>query len=116
MSYPALLNGSIGTSLSASLVSCMRRTSGCARSSHQATFSSRALSELTFHVAMRTRDSGHQAQHARWRAQDQGIRVALDRRGRFGELHELGVEGRAGAEGAGAGERTHGQTVAIQRI
>src|SRR3954469_21890874 len=32
----------------------MHRTSGCASSSHSSTRASRALSELTFHVAMRT--------------------------------------------------------------
>src|SRR5881396_1887734 len=42
-----------GASASASFVSCMRSTSGAARSSHQRTFSRRAGSELTFHVAMR---------------------------------------------------------------
>src|SRR5262247_106778 len=42
-----------GASASRSLVSCMRSTSGLARSSHHATFSRRARSELTFHVAIR---------------------------------------------------------------
>src|SRR5262245_5563363 len=38
---------------SASFVSCIKSTSGSARSSHQPTFSKRAFSELTFQVAMR---------------------------------------------------------------
>src|SRR5689334_6012789 len=42
-------------SASVSLVSCSSSTSGCARSSHHATFSRRALREFTFQVAMRTR-------------------------------------------------------------
>ena len=42
-----------GASSSESFVSCIRSTSGCARSSHSITRSMRALSELTFHVAMR---------------------------------------------------------------
>src|SRR5215208_2403131 len=47
-----------GASPSASFVSCIRRMSGFARSSHQSTFSWRALSELTFQVAIRTVGSG----------------------------------------------------------
>src|SRR5437867_4743302 len=43
----------MGASRSASLVSCIRSTSGLARSSHHVTFSRRAFSELTFQVAMR---------------------------------------------------------------
>src|SRR5437773_2553209 len=37
----------------ASLASCIRSTSGLARSSHNVTFPRRAFSELTFQVAMR---------------------------------------------------------------
>src|SRR5262245_821439 len=44
---------STGASASASFVSCISRTSGFARASHQATLSSRARSELTFQVAIR---------------------------------------------------------------
>src|SRR3954451_889542 len=51
--YPRLAKKSCGTSLSASFVSCISITSGRARSSHQDTLSRRALSELTFQVAMR---------------------------------------------------------------
>src|SRR5687767_6325986 len=54
-SYPAPVKASRGISSSASLVSCMSRTSGFARSSHHVTFSSRAFSELTFQVAIRIR-------------------------------------------------------------
>src|SRR3954447_15626134 len=46
-------NAIAGASGSASFVSCISRTSGAARSSHQSTFSWRAFSELTFQVAMR---------------------------------------------------------------
>src|SRR5438093_8463111 len=53
-SYPAFRNASRGASASASLVSCISRTSGRPRSSHQATLSKRALSELTFQVAILT--------------------------------------------------------------
>src|SRR5258707_913727 len=42
-----------GAAASVGLVSCMRRISGGARSSHFSTASWRALSELTFQVAMR---------------------------------------------------------------
>ena len=42
-----------GASASASFVSCISRTSGCARSSHHVTLSSRAFSEFTFQVAIR---------------------------------------------------------------
>ena len=44
---------SAGASASVSLVSCMSRTSGLARSSHHVIFSSLAFSELTFQVAIR---------------------------------------------------------------
>jgi len=52
-SYPASLNVLTGASASPSLVSCIRSTSGFARSSHHMTFSRRAFSELTFQVAIR---------------------------------------------------------------
>ena len=42
-----------GASASASFVSWISRTSGSARASHFSTASIRALSELTFQVAMR---------------------------------------------------------------
>src|SRR5258706_13362329 len=42
-----------GASASVSFVSWMSRTSGAARASHCSTFSWRALSELTFQVAIR---------------------------------------------------------------
>src|ERR1039458_10463563 len=42
-----------GKAVSASLVSCMQRTSGRAYSIHSSTRESRALSEFTFQVAMR---------------------------------------------------------------
>ena len=48
-----------GASASASLVSCISSTSGRARSSHQVTLSSRAFSELTFQVAIRTPSRYH---------------------------------------------------------
>ena len=50
---PSRKKSSDGTSSSASFVSCIKSKSGCTRPSHQRTFSSRALSELTFQVAMR---------------------------------------------------------------
>jgi hypothetical protein len=43
----------VGTSVSDTFVSCIRSTSGWARSSHYVTFSRRAFNELTFRVAMR---------------------------------------------------------------
>src|SRR2546428_5980004 len=52
--YPRSRKTLTGASASVSFVSCMRSTSGRARSSHQVTLSSRALRELTFQVAMRT--------------------------------------------------------------
>src|SRR6266496_2638956 len=51
-SYPASRNTSTGAAASVSFVSCMRSTSGRARSSHQRTLSRRAFSELTFQVAI----------------------------------------------------------------
>src|SRR5882672_5933085 len=42
-----------GNAESASLVSCMQRTSGCAYASHSSTRGRRAFSELTFQVAIR---------------------------------------------------------------
>ena len=50
-----------GNALSASLVSCRHRTSGCAYASHSSTRGIRAFSELTFHVAMRMRFLGVQS-------------------------------------------------------
>src|SRR5207245_4135724 len=49
----ASLKVATGASASESFVSCISRTSGFARPSHQTTFSSRAFSELTFQVAIR---------------------------------------------------------------
>src|SRR5664279_2236698 len=52
-----MLNGIAGAASSASFVSCISRTSGFFSASHSSTRSRRALSELTFHVAMRIRAS-----------------------------------------------------------
>src|SRR6185369_6311935 len=59
-----------GASGSASFVSCMSRTSGDARSSHQSTFSWRAFRELTFQVAMRTARAGSATEHVRAEVRD----------------------------------------------
>src|SRR5450759_4308516 len=53
-SYPAIRNGISGAASSASLVSCISSTSGTRWTSHSSTRGRRALSELTFQVAMRT--------------------------------------------------------------
>ena len=52
-SYPRVWNASAGKALSASFVSCMHRTSGCAYPSQSSTRAKRAFSELTFQVAIR---------------------------------------------------------------
>src|SRR5262245_29632292 len=53
-SYPRPENASDGNASSGSFVSCRHTTSGWAYSSHSSTRGWRALSELTFQVAMRT--------------------------------------------------------------
>src|SRR5450631_4566213 len=52
-----MLKGITGADSSASFVSCISRTSGFLSASHSSTRSTRALRELTFHVAMRIRAS-----------------------------------------------------------
>src|SRR5437016_12315441 len=52
-SYPKVAKAIAGKVASATLVSCMHRTSGFAYPIHSSTRGSRAFSELTFHVAIR---------------------------------------------------------------
>src|SRR5687767_6615437 len=75
-------------SSSESLVSCRSKTSGAARSSHQVTLPSRALSEFTFHVAIRIRPLGLRLQAALTSERGDVPSGALGRR-EVGGLHEL---------------------------
>src|SRR5919198_2292675 len=92
-----MLNGIVGTSLSASFVSCISRMSGWARSSHHSTLSRRAFNELTFQVAIRIGNSlwpfeggnGAAVLPRRWRLVDKALGNRRTNSVRFGERRRV---------------------------